>query len=46
MNMDSGVNKPMKILHIAGPQRSGSTILEKILGSIDGIVALGEVRFV
>ena len=36
----------LKILYIAGSGRSGSTLLEKILGSIDGINAMGEVSFI
>ncbi|HEY6566881.1 MAG TPA: sulfotransferase, partial [Actinomycetota bacterium] len=35
-----------KILYIAGSGRSGSTILDNILGQIDGFVSVGEVRFV
>ncbi len=35
----------IKILHIAGAGRSGSTIIEKALGSTRNIVALGEVSY-
>ncbi len=35
----------MKVLYIAGSGRSGSTILDNILGQFDGFVSVGEVRF-
>jgi hypothetical protein len=35
-----------KVLYIAGSGRSGSTILDNILGELDGFVSAGEVRFV
>lgn len=35
-----------KVLFIASMGRSGSTILDTILGQVDGYVSLGEVRFV
>jgi len=35
----------MKVLYVAGSGRSGSTILDNILGQLDGVVAVGEVRF-
>jgi hypothetical protein len=34
-----------KVLYIAGSGRSGSTILDNILGQLDGFVSAGEVRF-
>ena len=34
-----------KVLYIAGSGRSGSTILDNILGEVDGSVSAGEVRF-
>lgn len=34
-----------KVLYIAGSGRSGSTILDNILGEVDGFVSAGEVRF-
>jgi hypothetical protein len=34
-----------KVLYIAGSGRSGSTILDNILGELDGFVSAGEVRF-
>ena len=35
----------MKVLYIAGSGRSGSTILDNILGQLDGFASVGEVRF-
>lgn len=35
----------INILYIAGAGRSGSTLLERILGQIDGAVAVGELRY-
>lgn len=37
--------QPLKVLFIAGAGRSGSTIIEKIVGGIDGVVSLGEVSY-
>ena len=34
----------VKVLYIAGFERSGSTILNRVLGQIDGFVAWGELR--
>jgi hypothetical protein len=34
----------MKILYIAGAGRSGSTLLEMILGNVPGVFAMGEIR--
>ena len=34
-----------KVLYIAGSGRSGSTILDNILGQLEGFVSAGEVRF-
>lgn len=34
---------PIKVLYIAGPTRSGSTIISNILGQIDGFFHAGEV---
>jgi hypothetical protein len=36
-------NGPVKLLFIAGPTRSGSTILSNVLGQIDGLFHAGEV---
>ncbi|HEU0295004.1 MAG TPA: sulfotransferase [Anaerolineales bacterium] len=35
-----------KILFIAGPGRSGSTLLEMLLGQINGFYSTGELRFI
>lgn len=35
----------IKVLYIAGASRSGSTILEKVINSIEGAVSLGEVSY-
>lgn len=35
----------MKVLLLAGTSRSGSTIIEKVLGSITGVTVLGEVSY-
>lgn len=35
----------MKVVYIAGSGRSGSTILDNVLGQLDGWVSVGEVRF-
>ena len=37
-------NSKIKVLYIAGFERSGSTILNRVLGQIDGFVAWGELR--
>ncbi len=37
-------NKKIKVLFIAGSGRSGSTILDNILGQIDGFFSVGEVH--
>lgn len=34
----------IKVLYIAGFERSGSTILNRVLGQIDGFIAWGELR--
>lgn len=34
----------IKVLFIAGSGRSGSTLLERMLGQIDGLVSVGEIR--
>jgi hypothetical protein len=36
----------MKVLYIAGWGRSGSTILDNILGQVEGIVSVGELRYI
>ena len=35
----------MKVLSIVGPGRSGTTVLAGILGSVDGVVDVGELRW-
>jgi hypothetical protein len=35
----------LKILYIAGPARSGSTILQSLLGEIEGFFAAGELQY-
>ena len=35
---------PVSVLYIAGPGRSGSTLLDTMLGQIDGFVSVGELR--
>lgn len=37
-------NSPLKVIYIAGWGRSGSTLLARILGQIDGIAHMGELR--
>ena len=37
-------NSQVKVLYIAGFERSGSTIVNRVLGQIDGFVAWGELR--
>jgi Sulfotransferase family len=36
---------PLKVLSIMGTTRSGSTILDNVLGSLDGFVSVGEVHY-
>ncbi len=40
---ESGANK-VKVLYIAGCDRSGSTLLDCVLGEIDGVLAVGETK--
>ena len=39
-------NKKIKVVYIAGSGRSGSTLLERLLGQVNGIFAGGELRFI
>lgn len=39
------VQRPLRVLYLAGIGRSGSTLLERILGEVPGICSLGEVVF-
>ncbi|HEY4605248.1 MAG TPA: hypothetical protein VIH08_13030, partial [Blastococcus sp.] len=41
----SAVQRPLRVLYLAGIGRSGSTLLERILGEVPGICSLGEVVF-
>jgi hypothetical protein len=36
---------PVKVLYIAGAGRTGSTLIEKLLGQLDGVFAGGELTF-
>jgi hypothetical protein len=38
-------DRPTTILYVAGAGRSGSTILDNILGQVDGVASVGELRF-
>jgi hypothetical protein len=38
--------KPVKVLYIAGWGRSGSTLLDLVLGQIHGFTSVGELRYV
>ena len=35
----------VRVLYVAGSGRSGSTIVDNVLGQVDGVVSVGEVRF-
>jgi hypothetical protein len=37
---------PVRVLFIAGYLRTGSTLLERILGQVDGIESVGEIRYI
>ena len=36
---------PITVLYVAGAGRSGSTILDNVLGQVEGVASLGEIRF-
>ena len=36
----------MKIVFIVGMERSGSTLLQNILGQFEGVRSIGEIRYV
>src|SRR5262245_44764815 len=38
-------SEPIRVLYIAGAGRSGSTILDNILGATEGVASVGELRF-
>jgi len=39
------VSAPLRIVYVAGNGRSGSTLLDRMLGQMPGAISLGEVRF-
>jgi hypothetical protein len=39
----NGAGPPVRVLYIAGSGRSGSTILDRILGQLDGFFSVGEL---
>lgn len=43
--MTDKAETPFKVLYIGGATRSGSTLLEMILGNIPGFFSVGEVRY-
>jgi hypothetical protein len=43
---DVGASRPIKVLFIGGYGRSGSTLLDRVLGGIDGLCSVGELRHV
>lgn len=45
MAPSSALNRPVKILYVAGSGRSGSTLLANMLGSIDGFLSVGELWY-
>jgi sulfotransferase family protein len=45
MEPTSPSTPPSTILYIAGAGRSGSTILDNILGQVEGVASVGELRF-
>ena len=40
------MSSPINVIYIAGWGRSGSTILDGILGQIPGLVSVGEIKFI
>ena len=44
--MTTGSGSPTKILFLAGWQRSGSTLLQRMLGQIDGVFPAGELWYI
>jgi hypothetical protein len=43
--MNAAATDPVKVLYLAGWQRSGSTVLANILGEIDGFFSVGELYY-
>ncbi len=44
--MLNGGRKPLKVLFIGGYGRSGSTLLDRVLGQVPGFLSVGELRHV
>ena len=44
-DMTADVESKSKVLYIAGWGRSGTTILGNILGQVEGMFSVGEIRF-
>ena len=44
--MTSAPNAPAKVLFLAGWQRNGSTLLQRMLGQIDGVFPAGELWYI
>jgi hypothetical protein len=42
--MSTGERIPTKVIYIGGWGRSGSTLVDRVLGQIDGVVSVGELR--
>lgn len=42
---EPGARHPLKVLYVAGAGRSGSTLLDGILGQLDGFFSAGELRY-
>lgn len=40
---DDAAAQPVRLLYLAGIGRSGSTLLERLLGEVPGVCSLGEV---
>jgi hypothetical protein len=40
----SRVSRPLKVLFLGGHGRSGSTILDRLLGQLPGFFSIGELR--
>ena len=44
--MSDGAGNPTTVLYVAGAGRSGSTLLDNLLGQIPGFFSAGELRYV
>ncbi len=42
--MNDMIERPTKVLYIGGSGRSGSTLLERLLGQLDGFTTVGELK--